>query len=193
MYGAITLLITYKNIWKNIRRPVKCTAVRARVELNCACLLGSLRPLDARHGTLTYSIRTSPLELWKQPTEQPYHSDHPVHRMNLLSLHDVYSFTIFCRYVFCCCLKQRPNFFQFERNVFPLNVTSNLHPCYLCWIHITLIMRCLQTSVPCCLCCVINIVCPTLVLLLHDFCKSDFTVCATTVLGHLRMSSFIMT
>jgi hypothetical protein len=78
-------------------------------------------------------------------------------------------------------LKQRPNFFQFERNVFPVNVTSNLHPCYPCWIYITLIMRCLQTSGPFCLCSVINIVCPTLVLLLHDFCKFDFTVCATTV------------
>lgn len=153
MYGAITRLITYKNIRKNSRRHVQCTIVRARVELYCACLLKGLQPLDARHGTLTFSIRTSPLKLWKQPTEQPYHSDHPVHRMNLLpSLHDVYSFTIFCHYVFCCCLKQRPNFFKLKRNVVPVNVTFNLHPYYPCWIHITVIMWCLECALLSLLC-----------------------------------------
>ena len=86
----------------------------------------------------------------------------------------------FCPYVFCRCLKQRPNLFQSERNV-SVNVTFNLNPYCPCWIHITVIMQCLQTSVPCCLCCVVDVVCPIVVLLLHDFSNFDFTVCATTV------------
>jgi hypothetical protein len=91
---------------------------------------GSLHPLDARQGTLTFSMRASPLELWKQPTEQRYHSDHPVYRINLLlSLHAVYSLTTFLP---VCSLLQRLNFFQFERNVVPVNIIFNLHPYYPC-------------------------------------------------------------
>ena len=127
MYGAITRLITYKNIRKNTRRPVKCTAVRARVELYCAWLLGSLQPLDARHGTLTFSIRISPLELWKQPQNNLIIPTTQFTEWIVFSHYIMYTvLPSFCPYVACCCLKQSPNFFQFERNVVPVNVTFNL-------------------------------------------------------------------
>jgi hypothetical protein len=93
MYGTFTRLIKYVNIRKNARRHVQCTAARDRVQLYCACLLGSLQPLD----TLTFSIRTSLLELWKQSIEQRFHSDHPVYRMNLLITCCIQSDHLFAR------------------------------------------------------------------------------------------------
>jgi hypothetical protein len=127
MHATFIRFMKYINIRKNAWRHVRCTAVRARVRLYCACLLGSMQPLDS----LTFSIRTSLLQLWKQPTEQRYYSDHPVHRMNLLfSLHAVYGLTTFLPYVLFRCFKQIPNFFQFERNVY-LNITIKPLPYYL--------------------------------------------------------------
>ena len=181
MYGAITLVITYKNVWKNTRRPVKCTAVRARWVVLC---MSARKPAAARCPTRYLDLQHTNIATGAvETTHRTTLSFRPSGSQNESSLITlcIQFYHFFYPYVFCCCLKQRPNFFQSERNVVPVNVTSNLHPCYPCWIHITLIMRCLQTCVPCCLCCVIDVVCPTVVLLLHDFCMFYFTVCATTV------------